>query len=249
MSVLMRRDKPVRALVKIEGGGGGEPESRKLYSLEELLLMYDGIDNSPFGHYDGILWADQSYNNRNGEIHNCTWEENGLVFDSDKRSYVTDGKQMNFLTPFTIEAVVSTYEIKSGGNNIVANSQAGGYELYISNKKYAFTIYAGSGYKIVSGQEVILNKPTYICGKYDGNAIYFYQDGTMVSSLDVTGTLKNPTNNTVLMIGTNPNGLSPDSSYHYTGKIFAVRIYNRALSDEEIADHYAKDYKRFLMQS
>lgn len=247
MSVLMLRDNVIRALVKIEGGGGVEAECRKLYSLDQLMLMYDGIENKPYGHsLDTGYWYDQSDSGRIGKLVNCTWEGNGLVFDATQKSYVTDIGRMDFLTPFTIETVVSTHAIVSGGNNIVANSQSGGYELRINDSKYAFMVHSGGSYKRVSGYEVVLNQPTYICGKYDGNTICIYQDGTLVSSLDATGTIKNPDKNTVLMLGTNPSGSSPESGYYYTGKIFAVRIYNRALSDEEIADHYAKDYMRFM---
>ena len=248
MSVLMRRDKVIRALVKIEGGTGVEAECRKLYSLDQLMLMYDGIENSFYDHtFSSEYWYDHSGNGRTGKAINCTWEENGLVFDATKQSYVTDIGQVNFLTPFTIEVVVNTHAIVSGGNNnIVANSQGGGYELNIENGKYRFYFYIGSGYKNVIGKEVILNQTTYICCKYDGTDMYIYQDGTMVSSLNVSGTPKNPSNNTVLMLGTNPDGTKPTSGNYYSGKIFAVRIYNCALSDEEIADHYAKDYMRFM---
>ncbi|MCM1090540.1 MAG: LamG domain-containing protein [Butyrivibrio sp.] len=248
MSVLMRKDKVIRALVKIEGGAGAEAECRKLYSSDQLMLMYDGIENGPYGiHFNNLDgWYDQSQNNRNGSSHNCTWEENGLVFDSAKQSYVTDGQQMNFSTPFTIEAVVNTRGIHSVYHDIVANCESGGYEFGIYNGKYRFYVYIDNGYKEVIGNTVTVGESVYICGKYDGNTISIYQDGLLAAAKDVSGTPKDPTKNSVLMIGANPNGLSPESGYYYTGKIFAVRIYNRALSDDEIADHYAKDYMRFM---
>lgn len=61
----------------------------------------------------------------------------------------------------------------------------------------------------------------------------------------VSGAIKAPNANTILALGTNPSGTNAQQGAWLNGKIYSVHIYNRALTDEEIAQNYAIDKARF----
>ncbi len=77
-----------------------------------------------------------------------------------------------------------------------------------------------------------LNAWSFIAGTYDGTAMKLYVDGKLVSSISITGALS--TSSGSLLIGTRLN-LPSDT---FDGKLDGIRIYNKALTDNDIADLY-----------
>jgi len=75
----------------------------------------------------------------------------------------------------------------------------------------------------------------HVVGVYDGQKAYTYVDGSLVNSKDYPGILV--TNSNPVYIG----GLT--TSRHFNGTIDEVHIYNRALTPEEIHDHYIRGLK------
>ena len=70
-------------------------------------------------------------------------------------------------------------------------------------------------------------------GTYDGSTMRLYINGSLVASKAATGTYKEPVNNTVMMLGANPNGSTAENEF-MDGKIYNARVYNRALTQAEI---------------
>ena len=79
---------------------------------------------------------------------------------------------------------------------------------------------------------VTLNQWTHIVGKYDGTEIKLYVDGVEISSAPVAGSISNSI--TTFDIGAGKTGAGTNEPFE--GKIDEVKIWNRALSDQEIAN-------------
>ncbi len=75
----------------------------------------------------------------------------------------------------------------------------------------------------------------YIAVTFDGSRIKVYVDGALEKDVNAPGTITKIDDS--LFIGTTGSGLSPNSNWYY-GLIDEVRIYNRALSAEEIKAIY-----------
>lgn len=76
-----------------------------------------------------------------------------------------------------------------------------------------------------------LNRWYFFTGVYDGTAIKMYKDAVLVGTTSATGAIS--TNSSTMKIGTYTG-----STYNMDGLIQNVRIYNRALSPEEITILY-----------
>ena len=76
-------------------------------------------------------------------------------------------------------------------------------------------------------------------GKYDGKYISLFKNNNKANSELIEGTIK-PTNNTIMVLGANPNGNVVEGNY-FNGTIYSVRIYNRALTDDEVMQNYKID--------
>ncbi|TXH00473.1 MAG: LamG domain-containing protein [Candidatus Moraniibacteriota bacterium] len=73
---------------------------------------------------------------------------------------------------------------------------------------------------------------THIVGTYDGSTMRLYVNGTQVNSTTRSGNIYAST--APLIIGADENG----STYFHNGQIDEVRLYNRALSVDEVASLY-----------
>ncbi len=81
----------------------------------------------------------------------------------------------------------------------------------------------------VVGQN-ILNQWQFVCGTWDGNVMKFYQNGTLVATVNQTGTLVYNTED--LLFGKRKDGNGIDD--FLKGKIDDIGIWNRALTPQEI---------------
>ena len=83
------------------------------------------------------------------------------------------------------------------------------------------------------GNELVPGTWTHVAMSHDGTTDKIYLDGNLVASKEVAGAL----NSTVHPLGI---GYNPIDGANFTnGSLDEVRIYNRALTDQEVADLYA----------
>jgi len=83
------------------------------------------------------------------------------------------------------------------------------------------------------GNELVPGTWTHVVMSHDGAMDKIYLDGNLVASKEVTGAM----NSTVHPLGI---GYNPIDNANFTnGSLDEVRIYNRALTDQEVADLYA----------
>ncbi|MEM3093007.1 MAG: phospholipase D-like domain-containing protein, partial [Candidatus Nitrosocaldus sp.] len=121
----------------------------------------------------------------------------------------------------------------------------GGFDTSASKLNYGLWITTNGnlsgGFEDANGIDYFIRSPnTYNDGQwhyavvtYDGSTLNLYVDGSLVSSLNTNGAI--PATDTMpLTIGKN----SLDSSRYFIGDIDEVRIYNRALTAQEVNDAY-----------
>lgn len=210
------------------------------YTTDSLLFLFDGISRSSIGS------TSEWENLKSGQSYSFTtredWLANGFYFYGD--NFINTNVETNYNT-ITAEAIVSLSTIKTSEVDIVDNFQDGGFGLVVNNGVPNFTVMInGTWYNIASSETLEVNKLYYIAGTYDGSTACLYINGVLVSSTEVAGIITYPDTNTNLEIGRNANAST--SSYYFQGKIFAVRIYSKALSLSEITANYAIDYSRYL---
>ncbi len=223
------------------------------YVQDNLVLFYDGLNNTGSGHSNkATTWKDLSTSNFDGTLMNFgdnSWNYNSLTFDGiDDWVKIA---QMDY-SNITME-VVMEYNNLDGDSEIdvVTNWESGGYGIDIHDPtdstykdRNTFAVFLlGKRYQYVRADNPAkIGKKYILTGSYDGSIMKFWENGIKKES-NVEGTIGNTQNNTVMVLGGQPNGIWCGPSF--TGKIYAVRIYKRALTDEEVKQNYELDIQRY----
>ncbi|MBX3047703.1 MAG: LamG domain-containing protein [Anaerolineales bacterium] len=178
--------------------------------------------------------------NNNGTISGATWTDYGLsgkalLFDGSN-DYVSvadsaDLKPANgfsvggWIYPLSVGGSVKTIVIKSTAQDYILRTTADGYLEFWAHDLNP---------KNVTGPVPPLNTWTHVMGVYDkpANQIRLYVNGVLVAAQTVTGTAAYDTG--ALRIGANH---SAAQAWH--GRLDEITLWDRALSDAEIAGFYA----------
>ena len=234
------------------------------YVANGLQLLYDGIDNTGEGSHSNTttVWKDLSGNNRDGTLKNMdvasSCQSDGLKLDGIDDFVLI--AEMNYDNP-TAEVVTTKGSTSQNdrGSPIVANINNGGFQIYQSTtNRFGFGIYISENadytYASQSWQDTSNNDANLkysISASYNGSIIKLRTSNgpgsaTTYRETEVEGTVGKPTNNTYMVLGVNPTGQQAETGQAYfDGKISSVRIYNRALSDEENLVNYLNDRERY----
>ena len=202
-----------------------------------LIRYYNASNNLEYSHSSNTTtWKDLS-GNYDGEVNNLTWNTNSAVFNGTS-SHVRIG-QINNLTAITVETFLKANSYSTAdANQIISNYNSNGLVLQLNKGVPGFSI--GSGKTIASDETIDLGVNHTITGTYDGSTVKLYVDGVLKKTLSSTAGISNPTDTTPMVIGCNPNTTGCDT--HYTdADIYAVRIYNRALTETEIKQNMNAD--------
>ena len=199
------------------------------YGFDEVNGSY-AEDASGSGNYGTITGAVRVVGGRFG---------NALKFSgtSSSPNWVTvqNSASLPSSSAMTLEAWVYPTTWVSGTSTVVMKQQpnAGSYgEAYLlaanngANQPMS-AILAGSEVAIGGNMQIPLNQWTHLATTYDGQYQYLYVNGVLVSTLPQTGAVN--TSSGVLQIG----GNSLWGGY-FQGYIDEVRIYNRALTNDQI---------------
>ncbi len=195
-----------------------------------LIRYYNASNNLEYSHSPNTtVWKDLS-GNYDGEVNNLTWNTGSAVFNGTS-SNVRIG-QINNLTAVTVETFLKVNNYSTTDENqIISNYNGNGLVLQLNKGVPGFSI--GTGKIIASDETIDLGVNHTITGTYDGSTVKLYVDGVLKKTLSSTAGISNPTDSTPMVIGCNPNETGCDT--HYTAAdIYAVRIYNRALTQNEI---------------
>ena len=145
-----------------------------------------------------------------------------------------------------VETTITPQISDSTKREVLSNYRSGGYDISIQSGYIQTGIYINNSYQSLKAKEKYEIGKTYIVqSTYDGKEIKLYINGELQRTLQVEGTIGNPTNNTIVMLGSNPNGTIAKGNY-YKGTIHTARIYNRALTESELNKNYNSDSKRYI---
>ena len=196
-------------------------------------------------HFDGDA-KDTSGNGNDGTIYGATWVDGklgkALSFDGvDDYVEVLDSASLDITDKITIEAWIKPNHIQSTDYPTIFSKHIGispgaQYQMGLGKN--------GIGYKIrfcsepsvgdpcpVGNADIELSEWNHLAITFDGNKVRYYLDGIIDTEFNMDGPLPHYTANIAI-------GAAPHKRWYFKGIIDEVRIYNRALSEEEIKEHY-----------
>jgi hypothetical protein len=188
-----------------------------------------------FNEGAGTQVGDMSGLGNLGTISGASWAEGrfgqALTFDG-VNDWVTinDANSLDLTTGMTIEAWVNPVSLSGWQSAILKQAtQSLAYGLYVNDDlpRPAVTIGVGNDVNTPGVSPLALNTWTHLAGTFDGTTARLYVNGVLIRSNPAAGTL--PVSTAPLRIG--GNSLWGEFVH---GRIDEVRIYNRALSREEI---------------
>lgn len=213
------------------------------YTTEGLLVYYDAESNIQDGHSDTVAtWKDLSGNNNDAVLKGATptWEANCYSFEGSNANYFETTKELVLGTKDrTIEFVISAsntnlQNIFGLGTTDVANMfdcliYNGGFNCHVFGNGAKEGIEEGiTSDKIYSNTWRYTNSQmSYKTNESTKNGVSFYPLNTSTSKLLL--------------------GIGKYEQYNSNNpfKIYAIRIYDRRLTEEEIQNNYAIDKIRF----
>lgn len=222
------------------------------YVLDGLQAYYDGIDNTGTGVHSttATVWKDLSGNGRDGVLTNfgmnaiSGWGKDNLSFDG-VNDWVNCGELNSDY--MTIDVL---YLRKSEANvsaSIVGNWQNGGAGICtvyqeLSVKGFKNGVYHES--RVALPDKYSMQTVTMVSDEY---SLANYINGEKKTTSEAKGNIQSPENETVMGIGGNPyaTDISIDNG---DIDVFSVRIYDRALTEEEVEINSKSDERRYKNQ-
>ena len=216
-----------------------------------LVSTCKGVDNRlaaywSFDEGSGTTASDSSGNGNTGTLHGgATWTDGksakALDFNGvDGYVQIPQSSSLDVTAQVTVETWVylRAYVDSTGMNShLVSRSDSSGGPLYVlatfANGKINYDAGPFSGYHS-SVATLPLNSWTHLAMTYNGASVCLYINGVLDSNYAQSGSI--PTTSNWLAIGCKPTAPSGGpGTYAYTnGTIDEVRIYNRALTQQEI---------------
>jgi hypothetical protein len=201
---------------------------------EEGLLAYYTFDEGP-----AATVVDHSGNGNTGQVHGAQFVPNGdgfaLRFDG-KDDYVDCGAP-DSLSPtgaITLEAWVFPEAVPYTGEPGIIGKAYDSYVLtYYGDGCCWFYIGGGGNHTLA---RLAKDRWNHLVGAFDGQMLRLYVDGVLAGTRQ-SDTATIPAGGAFFM-----GKSSGDSVYtkgaHFTGRLDEVRIYDRALSADEVREHY-----------
>ncbi|OIN97772.1 hypothetical protein AUJ66_02290 [Candidatus Desantisbacteria bacterium CG1_02_38_46] len=212
---------------------------------EKDLVAYWNFDE---GEAEEV--KDLSGNGNDGTINgDAEWVKQkkgyALKFNGED-AYVDCGSDdiLNIADAITIECWVKRTGDGKGWDGIVSKGGgSSGYQLFYHQPSQNIVFYLNTditGYGSITGKNIPVNEWMHVAATYDSNekTIKLYQNGVMTASKLYEGQITNFADNFYI-------GRSTGFNY-FCGFIDEVRIYNRALTEEEIKKHFEEQCTNLL---
>ena len=224
----------------------GNPVADSISDINSTFIsVINNLSLKASWHFDenaGNIVYDTSGNNNDGTIHGATWTTNGkfgkaLEFDGvDDYVSVPDSSSLDITDEITIEAWINS-NILGSARGIVFKNQAWMVREESDGRFQVFVYVDGRWRGLTTTEKYTPGKWCHIVMTYDSN--------TRKLAAYVNGVSKSRTLSSLNSYTINPSGantfIGTDISYgdkYFNGTIDEVRIYNRALTPEEISDLY-----------
>jgi hypothetical protein len=203
------------------GVGGGGPVPVAAFSFDEGAgpTAHDTTGHGNDGTTANTAWAAGKYG--------------GALSFNGTSSWVTvaDAPTLDLTTASTLEAWVKPDALGATWRTVIFKATASGmvFSLYANQAatRPVAQVNIGGEQNAIGPAALPLNAWAFLAATYDGATLRLYVDGVLVSSRDVAGAI--PVSTGPLRIG--GNAVWPE---WYSGLIDNVRVYDRALSQEEL---------------
>lgn len=222
---------------------GTSVASTSMYVSNGLVACWDGIENAGVGMHDAnaTVWKDV--------VGGYEFALTGVTVEADRMTF--DGTATSYGTLDSAGSTATFGAAKNGTMEIVfASRTASGTQVLLQSTSgigLAFGFYQGN-----------------ILSSTVSSPVFPFAQGTATNSISIRYSSSKPvspiyTNGSSLVSGTGNNSWgSPNSTTtfigvrankadntHFPGSIYSIRLYNRQLTDEEIAANYMVDRMRF----
>lgn len=233
---------------------GKRMPTAKDYVQNGLVAMWDGIENAGWGVHDAsaTTWKDLAGTEdlifTTTGAHPPHWEDNCAARTTTTRWAVVFATSQNADTDADTVEVVTDFTWYN--NDIYPTGLVGGRQGRLigvaNNSQGSSVLFAGyaTGKGVPLGSTTKFTASILFSGTGNASVADYYLDGNHYSSdrLETTKTDWNSQSPYYFVIG---GRRASDNDCGYSGKIFCVRKYNRALTADEIARNYAIDKARF----
>ena len=223
---ISREDGHIYRIPKVTGGGTPPPPSSG-----ELAAHWDMEEGS------GPTAFDMSGNGNHVSITQAKWATTkignfSLRFDGNNDyAKAQDSSSLDASSAITLSAWIYPDNLAGGKPYPAILSKSSAYRLYVhTDKKVRFQIYDGSKSIVDKPSTTIPNlKWTHIASTFDGSRLRVYINGELKKTVSYSGSI-NVNKNSVFL------GARNEGKDFFDGKIDDVRIYDEALSAQEILD-------------
>jgi hypothetical protein len=185
----------------------------------------------------GSFYGSPSYDNSNGggfNFNNAV--SNSGVLCGNPSSISFPQNSFSLETWFKLSA--STFLFNKDAPNY------GGFNLWHTGTAFRFQIYSGSTapapINLLVTYTLNINSYYHLCSTYDGTVANTYVNGTLLGTQTNSSTIPNTTGS--LTLGYRDNGVNQNFG---SGSIYVAKIYNKALSSQEVLQNYNALKSRF----
>ena len=208
-----------------------------------LVLCLDAASRKSYPG-SGNVWRDLSGNGNNGTLTNgptfSSANAGSLVFDGvDDGINIAHNSVIDIRNQITIECLFYLNTFTAGGpvtDGVTLIIKSYSYYMTISSSGKIDTYFYGIGISnyVSSNSSVNLNQWTHAVVTFNGSTINWYINGVIDKSLSQIGTII-PQRNGDLCIG---RELFENYGRGMSGRISNTKLYNRALSTQEVQQNF-----------
>jgi len=214
-----------------------------------LVLCLDAANIKSYPG-SGTAWTDLSANSNNGTLTNgptySTSNGGSIVFDGvDDIVSIPDSNILDITTSISLESWI--YATKSTGiQNVISKSSFSQNNSYIyprtddgwTNVSFYLAVPTFGPSPILTASWPSRDAWHHTVATYDGATMKIYIDGVLSNSKSQSGTISTNTNSLTI-------GSQPGYGEYYGGRVSGAKIYNRALTAQEIQQNYNALRSRF----
>lgn len=211
------------------------------YVTDGLIFHLDASNPQSFSGSGSTVWADLSNSYAHGKLYSgaAFTSENGggIAFDGTDDYFNTDSATpFNGLTRMSAEVTFKLTATISGYKHIInkpLNGNGGTWALYSGANTNKLTWYLNADGNSFALTDVVVNKVYHYAMTYDLSTIKTFVNGRLTSSVPYSSSLSYD--------NTKPINIGRFDTGAYLGpnvNVYNVKVYNKALSNNEIAQNY-----------
>lgn len=218
-----------------------------------LIVWLDAAQTSSYSG-SGSTWYNLNTTSSNATLYNTptfSSTDSGGLFNFNKSSY--EFAEIPYLGDFTTWTVEAWAKVTSSLTGQVTSVVTGQYDLVnrlnfsigTNRSPTSYNLCAGffdGAWHNTTGFSPTLNTWYQLTGTYDGSVVKFYVNSSLNSSLNYTGTSYS---GGTIRIARRWDDSSTNSINFFPGDIALVRIYNRALTQDEVTQNFNSARRRF----